>query len=94
MTDIARSLRVAVTTGEVKFGYTQAKKAVKKKQAKLVVVSKNCPGDHRDALKAGGAKVHEFEGSNFDLGAVCGKPFAVSALAVLKAGESDILSVA
>lgn len=94
MADIARSLRVAVTTGEVKFGYTQAKKAVKKKQAKLVVVSKNCPPGHRDALRADGAKIHEFEGSNFDLGAVCGKPFAVSALAVLKAGESDILTVA
>jgi ribosomal protein L30E len=26
-----------------------------------------------------------------DLGAACGKPFSVSALAVLDAGESDIL---
>ncbi len=94
MADIARSLRMAVTTGEVKFGFTQAKKAVKGKHAKLVVVAKNCPAEHRDALKAGGAKVHEYEGTNFDLGAVCGKPFAVSALAVVKAGESDILSVA
>jgi large subunit ribosomal protein L30e len=94
MTDIARSLRVAVTTGEVKFGFTQAARAVKGKHAKLIVVAANCPPDHRDALKATGAKVHEFAGTNFDLGAVCGKPFAVSALAVLKPGESDILSVA
>ena len=94
MADIARSLRVAVTTGEVKFGFTQASRAVKAKHAKLVVVAKNCPDKHRDALKAGGAKVHEFTGTNFDLGAVCGKPFAVSALAVVRPGESDILSVA
>lgn len=94
MADIARSLRVAVTTGEVKFGFTQAARAVKGKQAKLVVVAANCPADHREALAKSGAKVHEFAGTNFDLGAVCGKPFAVSALAVVKPGESDILSVA
>ena len=94
MADIARSLRVAVTTGEVKFGFTQAARAVKGKHAKLVVVAKNCPTEHREALTKGGAKVHEFAGTNFDLGAVCGKPFAVSALAVVKPGESDILSVA
>jgi len=94
MVDIARSLRLAVTTGEVRFGYTQSKKAVRAKQAKLIVVAKNCPESHRQALTGGGAKLHEFEGTNFDLGAICGKPFAVSALAVVKAGESDILQVA
>ncbi len=94
MADIARSLRLAVTTGEVRFGYTQAKKAVKAKQAKLIVVAKNCPTQHRLALAGGGAKLHEFEGTNFDLGAICGKPFAVSALAVVKPGESDILHIA
>ena len=94
MADIARSLRLAVTTGEVRFGYTQSKKAMKSKQAKLIVVAKNCPAEHRRALTGGGAKLHEFEGTNFDLGAVCGKPFAVSSLAVVKAGESDILQVA
>lgn len=94
MADIARSLRVAVTTGEVLFGFTQSKKAVTKKHAKLVVVARNCPTEQIDHLKKAGAKIHEFEGSNFDLGAVCGKPFAVSTLAVVKAGESDILQVA
>jgi large subunit ribosomal protein L30e len=94
MADFARSLRVAVTTGEVLFGYTQSRKAVSKKKATLVVVARNCPAEQVDDLKKAGAKVHQFEGSNFDLGAVCGKPFAVSTLAVVKAGESDILQVA
>ena len=94
MADIARSLRVAVSTGEVLFGYTQAKKAAKKGGAKLVVVSKNCPEQHVEDLRKAGVKVHAYEGTNFDLGAVCGKPFAVSTLAVVKPGESDILQVA
>jgi large subunit ribosomal protein L30e len=94
MADISRSLRVAVSTGEVLFGYTQAKRAVKSKAARLVVVAKNCPLEFIEEMRKAGAKVHAFEGSNFDLGAVCGKPFAVSTLAVVKPGESDILQVA
>lgn len=93
MADIARSLRVAVTTGEVRFGFTQARRAAQKKEAKLVVVARNCPPRNIEDLRKAGAKVHEYEGNNFDLGAVCGKPFAVSALAVVRAGDSDILSV-
>lgn len=94
MADISRSLRVAVSTGEVLFGYTQAKRAVDKKSARLVVVAKNCPEEFVEKMRKAGAKVHAFEGTNFDLGAVCGKPFAVSTLAVVKPGESDILQVA
>lgn len=94
MADIARSLRVAVSTGEVLFGFTQAKRAVEKKAARLVVVARNCPEEFVGQMRKAGAKVHAFEGTNFDLGAVCGKPFAVSTLAVVKPGESDILQVA
>ena len=92
MVDLARALRVAVTTGEIRFGYSEARRAAQKKEAKLVVVARNCPADQLEAFKKAGAKVKQYEGNNFDLGAVCGKPFAVSSLAVVKAGESDILT--
>ncbi len=94
MADISRSLRLAVSTGEVLFGFAQAKRAVGARAAKLVVVAKNCPEDFIEHLRKAGAKVHAFDGTNFDLGAACGKPFAVSTLAVVKPGESDILQVA
>jgi large subunit ribosomal protein L30e len=40
-----------------------------------------------------GIPVYIFEGSSMQLGKACGKPFLVSALAIVDPGESDILSL-
>ncbi|HKZ48034.1 MAG TPA: 50S ribosomal protein L30e [Thermoplasmata archaeon] len=90
MIDEARALRTAVQTGKVAVGLKSAREAVRKKQARLVVVASNCPDSE---LAKGTVKVHRFAGTNVELGAACGKPFAVSALAVIEAGESNILSL-
>jgi large subunit ribosomal protein L30e len=42
---------------------------------------------------AHGVKTHRYEGTNMELGALCGKPFSVSALAVIEKGSSNILSL-
>jgi len=86
--DVSRALRTAVTTGKVQFGLDQTRKALKSGKARMVVVSKNCP----EEIEAGATKVLVFQGTNMELGAVCGKPFSVSALAILDPGESGILS--
>ena len=36
-------------------------------------------------------KVVEFDGDSMQLGAVCGKPFSVSALSIIEQGNSSIL---
>ena len=88
MVDIARALKTAATTGDVRFGLAETKKALKKGEAKLVVVSENCPTE----ISAGSSRVLVFEGTNVELGSACGKPFPISALAVVNPGESNILS--
>jgi large subunit ribosomal protein L30e len=92
VTDISRSLKAAVATGKVKFGLSETKKAMSTGAAKLVVVSENCPDDE---LRSGETKVKVvvYPGDNLELGAACGKPFAVSSLVILDQGSSDILSV-
>ena len=45
MIDMGRSLKTAITTGKVVFGVQQAEKAVKSGEAKLLVVSNNCPSE-------------------------------------------------
>jgi len=59
-----------------------------------VVVARNCP-DRFQKFLAGtqDVPVHVFEGSGVQLGMACGKPFMVSALAIVEPGESDILSL-
>ncbi len=89
--DISRSLKTALATGKIKFGIAETRKAMKAGTAKIVVVSENCP---EEDLRSGTAKVKVvvYPGDNAELGAACGKPFAVSTLVVLDQGSSDILS--
>lgn len=91
MIDVNRALKTAATTGDVRFGLAETKKAMKKGEAKLVVIASNCP--ERAALEGSKApKVLLFDGTNVELGSACGKPYPISALAIINPGESNILS--
>jgi len=89
--DMSRALRVATDTGDVRFGLREVRRAAKAKSAKLVVLASNCPEDAVQAL--GDVRRFRFAGTNVDLGAACGVPFSVAAIAVISPGESNILSV-
>lgn len=89
--DIARALKTAATSGDVRFGLAEVKKCVSKGEAKMVVLASNCPEKDSFAdLK--GVKLLAYSGTNIELGAACGKPFSISALAIVSPGESNILS--
>ena len=88
--DLNRALRAVTRTGKVYFGVDQAKRAIEKKEAKLIVLAKNCPDTYLKEQDE--VKIAQFKGSNVELGAACGKPFSISVLTVLDAGESQILS--
>ncbi len=94
--DLQRSLRTAVGTGKVLIGADQTHKAVAKGEAKLVILATNTPAgeDIRAAPSETRVPVYDYAGMGTQLGPACGKPFAISALAVVDAGESDILALA
>ena len=91
MIDVPRALRIAADTGDVRFGLREVRRAAKAKSARLVVVASNCPEGALDQL--GDVKLLRFTGTNVDLGAACGVPFSVAAVAVISPGESNILTV-
>lgn len=92
--DFDVSLRRALKTGKVCLGQKSTTDSVKDGKAQIVVVAKNCPGDFVSSLKQKeDVFVYTYEGSSVQLGKACGKPFLVSALAVVEPGESDILSL-
>jgi large subunit ribosomal protein L30e len=91
MIDMNRALKTASATGEVRFGLAETRKAIKKGEAKMVVVSKNCP-DTPAGPSGSNLKIIVYEGNNVELGNACGKPFPISALAIVSPGESNILS--
>ena len=92
--DFNASLRRAIKTGNVILGQNETEQCIKEGKAQLVVIAQNCPEKFR--AQVAGEKnvfVHTFEGSSVALGKACGKPFMVSALAIVSPGESDILSL-
>ncbi|HII99968.1 MAG TPA: 50S ribosomal protein L30e [Candidatus Methanomethylophilaceae archaeon] len=90
--DLGRALKTAISTGEVAFGVEQTEKAVRSGKAQMVIVARNCPSEFLSSV-GGSPKVVRYEGNNMELGALCGKPFSVSALAVIDKGSSNILSL-
>ena len=92
--DFNESLRRAIKTGEVFLGQNSTEECVKAGKAKLVVVAKNCPAEFKEAmLGREDVETYVYNDSGVQLGKACGKPFVVSALAIVEAGESDILSI-
>lgn len=96
--DFSKSIRIAVKTGVVTFGFENTLKAVKKGKARLVILSKNSPEDLRSQIqyysKLSQVPVFEFKSSSWDLGSTCGKPFMVSAMAIQEPGDSNIMQIA
>ena len=88
--DLNKALRAAAKTGKLLFGADQAKKAIETKEAKLIILASNSPNPELKEQK--NVPIIEFPGTNIDLGAVCGKPFAISAVTVLEPGDSQILA--
>jgi large subunit ribosomal protein L30e len=91
--DIKRALRNVQETGDISMGTKETIKALKKNKVKLVIVSKNCPPTNVSTFKGFKVPIYTYDGSNSELGSACGKPFSISALAIIDGGKSDILAL-
>jgi large subunit ribosomal protein L30e len=92
--DLAHALKVALETGTVRLGLTETLDAAKSKKARLVIVSKTCPDPALAKERAiGKIPVYHYEGTAVDLGQACGRPFPISAMAILDPGSSAILTL-
>lgn len=96
MADLSNDIRLAVDSGKAAIGMNQASKSILSKEAKMVIVaSKNKVDRISDIMhlaKIENITVKLFEGTPMDLGVVCGKPFSVSVLSIIDAGNSNILN--
>ncbi len=92
--DINKALRTAISTGKVYFGIEESRKALKKGDAKLVIVSSNCPNQFKEDLnKYKKSSTYDYNGTNIELGSACGKPFPISVLTVVRPGKSNIMQL-
>ncbi|KAI1462818.1 cytosolic large ribosomal subunit protein L30 [Annulohypoxylon moriforme] len=89
-------LALVMKSGKVTLGYKSTLKSLRSGKAKLVIISGNTPPLRKSELEyysmLSKAPVHHFAGTNIELGTACGKLFRCSTMAVLDAGDSDILT--
>jgi large subunit ribosomal protein L30e len=95
--DVDRELRQAVSTGKVILGLDKTVKAVRSGKAKLAILASNCPpglrGDVERYARLADVSVHIYQGDSASLGLACGKPFLVSAMAIIDPGSSAVLGL-
>ncbi|PIO03062.1 50S ribosomal protein L30e [Candidatus Micrarchaeota archaeon CG_4_10_14_0_2_um_filter_55_9] len=92
--DLSKNVRLCVDSGKAELGSKKAFKLLLGGEAKLLILSGNCPEeaarDLRHAAKLANVNVADFSGTSLELGVACGKPFPVSAFTVLEAGDSEL----
>ncbi|KAE9987674.1 hypothetical protein EG328_001907 [Venturia inaequalis] len=99
-------LALVMKSGKVTLGYSSTLKSLRSGKAKLVIIAYealllakptgNTPPLRKSELEyysmLAKTQVHHFSGNNIELGTACGKLFRCSTLAIIDAGDSDILS--
>jgi large subunit ribosomal protein L30e len=89
-------LQLVMKSGKACLGYKATVKALRKTKAKMVIIASNCPHLRKSEIEylamLAKTQVHLYAGDTSALGTACGKFFNCSALTILDAGDSDILS--
>ncbi|MCS7106903.1 MAG: 50S ribosomal protein L30e [Acidilobaceae archaeon] len=92
-----REIKNLVKTGKYYLGARRTLKALMKGEAKMIIVASNAPREVREAIERrasiAGIPVVVFQGRSVDLGLAAGKPFSISAIAVVEQGTSRLLDM-
>ncbi len=92
--DLAHALKVALDTGTVRIGLEETREAAAAKKARLLIVAKSCPDPKLTKERSvGKIPIYHYEGTAVELGQACGRPFPISAMAIVDPGSSAILSL-
>ena len=95
MIDIGKTLKNTVKKGKIKIGNKETQSSLKKGEVKLVIISNNCP--YSEEIKKISEKqnipVYDYNLNSIDLGYALGKAYAVSVIAVLDDGGSNIMQI-
>eukprot|EP01013_Petalomonas_cantuscygni_P043339 TRINITY_DN80_c0_g2_i1.p3 TRINITY_DN80_c0_g2~~TRINITY_DN80_c0_g2_i1.p3 ORF type:complete len:108 (-),score=23.44 TRINITY_DN80_c0_g2_i1:368-691(-) len=93
--NINSKLQLVTKSGKYTLGYKSVLRAIRNGDAKLVLLANNTPPLIRCELEyyawMGRTSVKHYNGNSISLATACGKYFQTTALAILDAGDSDIL---
>jgi large subunit ribosomal protein L30e len=92
MAEIEKTFKNIVKNGSVVFGFKQTHNAILNGNAKLVVLSDNCPRfqELTSASKQKKIPIYTSKVDSVELGYLCGRAYTVSTFAVLDDGGINI----
>ena len=94
---IISNLSLVTKSGVYRLGINQTLKALRSGEAKLVIFASNIAPAHKSLIEyyamLSQCDILPFDGDNIDLGTACGKYFRSSVIAIINAGESEILKM-
>lgn len=95
LSDVNRELQKVVSSGEILIGSKETIKALRRKEAKIVIHASNCPEEIKkvfnDKKENGEITIYEYPANSLELGLACGKPYAIASLCITDTGASEIL---
>ena len=82
-------------SGKYTLGYKTVLKSLRSGKSKLILIRNNVPPVRKSEIEyyamLSKTGVHQYSGTNIDLGTACGKYFRVSCLSITDPGDSDIV---
>jgi len=86
---VEREIKKAIKEGSALIVYKSVVKSLKNgKKFKFIVLASNAPATIKNEVeylaKLAGVKVVSYKANSVELGSICGKPFAIAVLGVLK----------
>ena len=98
--DVDTNIKVAYKTGKIMYGKNQILKNFKLENPyKMLIVSSNCPTElisqlnHYNSLLKDEVFIYKYQGSSWDLGLACAKPYMISIIGVIDFGDSDLITL-
>jgi len=94
--NINSKLGLVIKSGKYVLGYKSTLRALRSGEARLIILANNCPTIRKAEIEyyavLAKARVVFYPGNNNSLGTACGKYHRCSTMAIIDAGDSDILT--
>jgi large subunit ribosomal protein L30e len=97
--DINTNIKVAYKTGKIVYGKKQVMRVVRENPFKMIIIANNCPKiladqlNYYNSLMKNELFIYQYNGSSWDLGLACGKPYMISIMGIIDQGDSELLSL-
>jgi len=94
LSELEKGLTIIARSGELVLGARNVERLLRRRRAKAILFSRDSPDDLRSKIlplaKRRNVPVFKSSRTNTELGRLCGRPYVVSALAIIDFGAAKV----